>query len=177
VGSLPFSRFWGMKTRTAGGIVRCFFRLTTAAAASARLHIFGRDHHIQSPTGYTPSNQSTGGALRRALSDPLVVHDSEGGVFGTPGSCFVHAPHPQGWWQRCRFVSRTFFEHWSCQLEGKKIRDLEKMSVRKSPSQARPNLSDGQIMRRRTNYEETDFFCSLWNPTTVGVCGFLSQCA
>ena len=34
VGSLPFSRFWGMKTRTAGGIVRCFFRLTTAAAAA-----------------------------------------------------------------------------------------------------------------------------------------------
>ena len=71
------------------------FSVDNSSSSSARLHIFGRDHHIQSPTGYTPSNQSTGGALRRALSDPLVVHDSEGGVFGTPGSCFVHAPHPQ----------------------------------------------------------------------------------
>ena len=112
-------------------------------SSSARLHIFGRDHHIQSPTGYTPSNQSTGGALRRALSDPWwymtlrvvclalltlvlctrrILRWVRGGgkVVGSSQGLFSGVELPAG---------------------GQKFRDLGKMSVRK-----KSNLSQNVLL-------------------------------
>ena len=121
------------------------------SSSSARLHIFGRDHHIvyRAQPATPPSNQSTGGALRRALNDPWWYMILRVVCWHSWLLFCARAASSEGWWQRCRFVSRTFFDRCSCQLEGKKIRDLKNVREKKSVSGAAQPL-------RRTNYEETD---------------------